>query len=100
MVLVFSFVVLLLLQLVKESASQSTQAGLINIPLSYSITIAIAVLILMVNYGLNYLAHTLTNAEKRKTRTDHSFSVLIKTFLTKLINTIMLYFFIALLFKN
>ncbi len=91
--------VLLLLQLFKSSAARSQESGLINVVQSYSLTILIAVIILVINYGLINLARVLTEAEKRKTRTDYSFSILIKTFFTKLINTIMLYFFIALLFQ-
>lgn len=100
MVLVFSFVLMLFLQLFKESNSRSETGDIINLARSYLLTVVIAVIILLVNYGLGYLAHILTSAQKRKTRTDYSFSVLIKIFLTKLINTIMLYFFIALLLRN
>lgn len=73
---------------------------MINIAKSYSLNLVIAIIIIGVNYGLDLLCKYLTDGEKRKTRSDFVYSLFIKSFITKLINTIILYFLISLILSN
>ena len=94
-----SIAILIGLQLLKQYFAGTLYSDFVNLNASYSLVFIIVLSIKVINNILDHLSKYLTQYEMRKTRTDFTKSLFLKYFGAKLINTVFIYFFVALIFS-
>ncbi len=97
MLLIFSFMVLFSVEIMKRNFVKSQQGGAINFARTQGLNILTSLIILLSNSIFDFVSWFLTDQQAHTTKTNSMFSHMIKNFFAKMINTIMMYFMIAII---
>jgi len=95
MLLMFSFFVLFSVELLKRNYASTEKGNILSFAKTQGLSLITSLIILGTNSLFEFMSWFLTNQEGHKTKTNFMFSHVIKTFFSRLINSVFMYFLIS-----
>lgn len=95
MLLIISFLILFSVELLKRNYAQTEHGGILNFAKAQGLSLITSLIILGANSLFDFVSWFLTNLEGHQTKTNEMFSHMVKSFFSRLFNTVFMYFIIA-----
>ncbi len=95
MLLLFSFLILFSVELLKRNYAQTENKGIMGFAKAQGLSLITSLIILGANSLFDFVSWFLTNLEGHTTKTNEMFSHMIKSFFSRLFNTVFMYFIIS-----